>query len=185
MRLEIALLCLLGLYACSSDSQQEEDQPTVDYLQIGDSLSLHAQQTLLGFVSNKVRDGGTSHAIHFCNLNAIGITDSLSKLNNVEISRISEKFRNPNNEPSATELKLLHTMEANNADHTLVTSGSETIYYKTIRTGMPTCLLCHGNPETEINSDALKILQERYPNDNATGYQIGDFRGAWKIVFKD
>lgn len=185
MRLEIALLCLLGLYACSSDSQQEEDQPTVDYLQLGDSLSLTAQQTLLGHVSTQMSAGGPVQAVDYCNLHATGITDSLSNTAGVEISRISEKFRNPNNQPSATELKLLHTMEENNTEHTLVTSGSATTYYKSIRTGMPTCLLCHGNPETEINSDALKILQERYPNDNATGYQIGDFRGAWKIVFKD
>ena len=34
--------------------------------------------------------------------------------------------------------------------------------------------------EKEIDNKTLEILNERYPNDLAKGYKMGDFRGAWE-----
>lgn len=49
---------------------------------------------------------------------------------------------------------------------------------------MPTCLKCHGNKATDIDVATQEIIDARYPNDLATDYKLGDFRGAWKITFK-
>lgn len=39
------------------------------------------------------------------------------------------------------------------------------------------CLTCHGDPAA-IPKDVRAILAERYPADQATGYALGDLRGA-------
>ena len=39
------------------------------------------------------------------------------------------------------------------------------------------CLTCHGAP-ANIDPEVRRLLAERYPNDQATGYRTGDFRGA-------
>lgn len=46
--------------------------------------------------------------------------------------------------------------------------------------GMPTCLKCHGGAE-DIAGGTRAVLAEKYPRDRATGYQLGDLRGMWKI----
>ena len=44
------------------------------------------------------------------------------------------------------------------------------------------CLACHGAPE-QIPAEVAAILAERYPDDQATGYAVGDLRGAlWAEV---
>lgn len=41
----------------------------------------------------------------------------------------------------------------------------------------PLCLHCHG-PTESLATEVKKLLAERYPADAATGYAIGDLRGA-------
>ncbi len=44
------------------------------------------------------------------------------------------------------------------------------------------CLTCHGAPEA-IAPEVTAVLTERYPEDEATGYEVGDLRGAlWARV---
>ena len=58
------------------------------------------------------------------------------------------------------------------------------MYYKPIKTGMPTCLKCHGS-SAEIESKTLALINEKYPDDKAVGYSQGDLRGMWKIKFSE
>ena len=53
-----------------------------------------------------MKTGGVDHALSYCNLNASGITDSLSTQYNADIKRTSLKFRNPGNAPSKAEEKF-------------------------------------------------------------------------------
>ena len=44
------------------------------------------------------------------------------------------------------------------------------------------CIRCHGDEE-EIPADVRTALEQRYPNDKARGYEVGDLRGAvWSEV---
>ncbi|MEQ1504829.1 MAG: DUF3365 domain-containing protein [Myxococcota bacterium] len=46
----------------------------------------------------------------------------------------------------------------------------------------PRCLTCHG-PEDTLPVDVRTDLSRRFPDDRATGYQVGDLRGAlWAEV---
>lgn len=49
-------------------------------------------------------------------------------------------------------------------------------YLKALRIQKP-CLNCHG-PREQIKPEVLALLKQVYPNDQATGYQEGDLRGA-------
>jgi hypothetical protein len=173
------------IYSCdNSQTVEEMGVPTTQYQEIGDSLSTISLQILLMNVGREMKSGGPVQTIDFCNLNASKLIDSLSKEYDVIISRITSKARNESNTATNFELELLKTLESYNLMDTVITKENQTTYYKTIKLGMPTCLKCHGVPETDISKETLNAIQTRYPKDVATGYQLGDFRGAWKIQFK-
>lgn len=178
------LALALGTISCNENASihVEEISPakTIDYEHIGDSLTTNAQAVLLSNVAGAIQNGGFAHAVDFCNLRATLLTDSLSS-ESFTISRISEKNRNPKNAASEMELNILQNFTTEN-NHTLVENDGKHIYYKAIRIGMPICLKCHGTPET-LDTEASKMISDRYPNDKATGYKEGDLRGSWKVVF--
>ncbi len=55
-------------------------------------------------------------------------------------------------------------------------------YMKPIFIDAP-CLLCHGQ-QSEILPQVAEIIKNNYPYDKATGYKIGDLRGAISIIKK-
>lgn len=159
------------------------------FQQAGNEISNTSQKVLLTNVAKAMQNGGPENAVSFCNLNASAITDSLNRVYNCEISRVSAKNRNPQNAlQNKTDEEIwnffsVHTSEAFPRD-TLVASKGEMIYYKPIKIGMETCLKCHGMPQQDIDSETYARLQKLYPNDLATGYRMNDFRGLWKIRFQ-
>lgn len=181
----ILILSLGSLLIGCGDSKGHEERKALAKKQseLGDSISLIAQQTLLANVSQAMQNGGPSNAVDFCNIHTSSIMDSLSKVHQLKINRISSRYRNEANVPTDFEVKLLQQLEkSTEIKDTLIVSLGKATYYKSILIGMPTCLKCHGS-EKEIDNKTLGILNERYPNDLAKGYKMGDFRGAWKIEF--
>lgn len=155
------------------------------YIESGTQIATSSQAVLLSNVAAAIQQGGPSYAIEFCNLKASGITDSLSQVQKCAISRISAKNRNPEN-GLKTEIDNLvwRTFETGNLTDTLLQNGNKLVYYKTIKTAMPTCLKCHGSLGTDIDSLTIAKLNNLYPSDKATGYALNDFRGLWKIEFQ-
>lgn len=186
--------CGVLLAACagsSTPSGPTENQAQTTQLKAkGDSAAKIAQAVLLTRVMQAVQQGGAAHAVAYCNLNASTLTDSLPGLSGYRIQRISDKYRNPANRPKTTgERTLLENYSRNKAAKlslrdTVLYEGKKAVYYKPILIGMPTCLKCHGNPDSDIDAQTFAVLREKYPKDRATGYQTGDFRGLWKISFQ-
>ena len=184
----VALLVSTSFLMIScNDTKNSEEMPLVeqyDYQAVGDSLSMISQQTLLSNVAREMQSGGPVHAIDFCNLNASSLMDSLSKEYKVKISRVTSQARNPSNKASESEFGILNSLKESNSKDTVVNLNDSHVYYKSIKLGMSTCLKCHGT-SNDIDEKTMETIQDRYPNDQATNYQIGDFRGAWKIQFTD
>ena len=118
---------ILFLVACSNDTQMEsdslqEEQPAnlQKYIEQGRSISRKMQGILLSNVSSAIQNGGPAHAIAFCNTRAIPLTDSLSEVERVVISRISDKNRNPNNIANSDELELINQFKMNNVKDTVL-----------------------------------------------------------------
>ncbi|MCU0447342.1 MAG: DUF3365 domain-containing protein [Microscillaceae bacterium] len=190
----IILLIILVFYACraniKSNTGQVNTNQMVDYQAKGDSVALLAQQTFVKALTKAIADSGTHYAVKFCNLNAQTLIQDLEKANNCKIGRISDKTRQPLNaakddidKKMLTDYALSH-QSSQPMDSKVVQDESLFKYYRPITIGMPACLKCHGQVEQDIDAKTRQIIQEKYPKDLATGYQLKDFRGLWKIVFK-
>lgn len=174
------------LFSCNQNSSKIDSETYAEYRQTGNEISQIAQSTLLMNVGKAIQKGGSEYAVEFCNLQASSIIDSLNSVNNCVISRVSAKNRNPENGLKNEQEKELWNLYQNNfSADTLVQNKQKLVYYKPIKIGMPACLKCHGNPESEINAATLEKLQSLYPGDLATGYKLNDFRGLWKIEFEN
>lgn len=170
------------LLSCSVNISKEE---YTQILQKGKELSNQAQATLLANVGQAIQKGGPQYAVEFCNLKASSIIDSLNQANNCSISRVSDKNRNPQNLLSSkTDKELWSVFENSNQMDTLIKVQKKLVYYKRINIAMPACLKCHGKPGTDINLATGSKIKDLYPKDLATGYQLNDFRGLWKIEFQ-
>lgn len=190
--LSLLIGTLIVLFSCNSTTEEntesvtdtEEDKDNQTFYEKGREISKAMQGVLLSNVSSAIQVGGTSHAVEFCNTRALPLTDSISQKYDVRISRVSDKNRNPANAANESELKLIEAMKLNGIKDTVINMESGSVYYSTIKTGMPACIKCHGNSESDIEANTLKMIDSLYPNDKAKNYSLGDFRGLWKIQFQ-
>ena len=132
--------------------------------------------------------GGPSHAIEVCHTKAPKIAFDLSQKTGWQINRVSLKPRGAKATPDQWETKVL------NQFNSWLTEGkpiktmhySETIehngqkqfrFMKAIPTGK-VCLKCHG---TTLAKETKETLQKLYPDDKATGFSLGQIRGAFSF----
>jgi hypothetical protein len=168
---------------------KQEQAVKEKYLKKGGEIASLTQAELLKVVQGAMASGGPSYAVDYCNIEALELKDSLSTLNNCRIQRLSTKYRNPADQPvTEIEKKQLNSYEVLHSEgETLTPSvhivGNKVEYYQPILIGSGTCLLCHGDPTTQIAMETMSMIKKLYPNDLATGYALNDFRGVWKITF--
>lgn len=136
-----------------------------------------------------MQSGGPLNALGVCNLEAMPITDRVTSESNAEVSRVSLKHRNPKNAPNdwqRTVLEEFDTRAANGEDiekmasvTTVEKDGKTQVrFMKALPTGS-VCLSCHGE---QLGTDVTARLDELYPDDKATGYSLGQVRGAIVVV---
>ena len=168
---------------------EQEQAVKEKYLKLGGEIATVTQAELMKAVQGAVSSRGPAYAVDYCNIEALDIKDSLSTLNNCTIQRLSMKYRNPADKPETeTEMEQLKSYERLHGEgETLKPSvyivGDEVEYYQPIVIGSGACLLCHGDPATQISRETMNVINKLYPNDLATGYAMNDFRGVWKITF--
>lgn len=128
--------------------------------------------------------GGPVKGIAACNVSAPELTEQASKAG-WKVARTSLKWRNENNQPNDWEKKQLtefdRKLAAGASAKTLWAvheSEKETRVMKAIMT-QEVCLVCHGKTLMPAVSQKLNDL---YPNDHATGYNLGEIRGAFSLI---
>lgn len=192
MRIPILVAICLMLASCGQRKKNTapEDRPVPqEYIRKGGEIVAATQTELLKNVTSAMKTGGTVYAIEFCNLQAMELKDSLSRLNNCEIRRIASKYRNPEDMPrTETEKEQLIRFQEETDRGIPPEPGAfmfddRVEYYHPIVMKSGACLLCHGDPDTQIAPETLATIKELYPGDLATGFSLQDFRGAWKITF--
>jgi hypothetical protein len=105
----------------------------------------------------------------------------------VTIRRITHKPRNPAGRADITELAILNHFEAaltnTNSPPPLVTNftASTATFFAPIILNNELCLKCHGEPGKDISSENVALIAHLYPQDEATGFKLGQLRGAWRI----
>ncbi|MYM63293.1 DUF3365 domain-containing protein [Pseudomaricurvus sp. HS19] len=167
----LAALTMCALTASAGDNF--EPQAAVRVQLLGAQLKAALQGSMAA--------GGPVAAIDTCQLQAPAIAAGLTE-SGWSVGRTSERLRNPANKPSPELMALLREYAANSelpARATLLEDGSK-LYVSPIKVG-PLCLNCHG---TELQPEVQRQLSLRYPEDQATGYQAGDFRGLFWVRYQ-
>lgn len=184
MKLKTLIIVSAVVFLFSCNSKKISEETYVEFQKKGNDISNQAQSVLLANVGQAIQSGGSLYAVEFCNLNASLIVDSLNKVNNCVISRLSEKNRHPENKlKTNAEKGLWEIFGTGNVNDTLILEHNKLVFYKPIKTGLPACLKCHGQPGSDIEPSTFDKIQHLYPSDLATGYKLNDFRGLWKIEF--
>ncbi|MBL7980118.1 MAG: DUF3365 domain-containing protein [Bacteroidetes Order II. Incertae sedis bacterium] len=179
-------LLILGCGKTEKPSPVAFATHTKSFEQLGDSVATTTQSVLVKTLLKRLEDGGPAKAAAFCSVKAMSITDSLATHFKVQVQRISDRNRNPKNKANENDLAVIEQwsksiQKGDKAQPLLKDEADQYVYYKPIVIGMPTCLQCHGNPEADIKPEVKALLATSYPADQATGYKMGDIRGAWKV----
>ena len=145
--------------------------------------------SLQGELKAAIEAGGPQNAIPVCNVKAPEIARDLSQAPEWSVGRTSHKLRNPDNAPDPWEAAGLDAfLERAAAGEDLKTmervelvesgGGRAYRYMKAIPVG-EVCLTCHGaaiEPELKAKIDTF------YPEDQATGFALGELRGAFTLT---
>lgn len=145
-------------------------------------------QRVKGLLLDKLKDGNFADAAEVCSDVAQQMTKDYAEEKGIDVHRVSLKYRNPLNRPDKFEKKRLKIFDKDITENKTVSE-----YYEVIGKGdqrilrymkpvviQETCLKCHGD-SSQIPEAVKKILLTKYPKDKATGYKIGDIRGAISV----
>lgn len=163
-----------------------EDKPpqwVVDARQSGQALGGQLKQAL----TSAVESDGLVAAVEVCQIQAPLIAERVSD-DSIEVGRTALRVRNPANSADAWERRILENFErqmARGEDP----AGLETFavrhvdgkrrghWMKAIPTG-GMCLSCHGS---QLDPQVQQTIDQRYPQDQATGFSQGSLRGAFSV----
>ena len=178
------LMVLLTLFTISSVMASD---------QLQDSYEQEAQQLVQEFVGQlkpqlqkAMQEGGPTLAIESCATSAPAIADALAAQTGWKVRRVSLKTRNASRaEPDDWERSVLIRFDQRQAagERPSGINFGETRgdYYRYMQAqGVePVCLVCHGE---QLSATVKKILDDYYPNELATGYSLGQLRGAISLA---
>ncbi len=181
------LIIFLIILSCSEKPKPELTD------QIKNGLRKDAKEfmeSLKSILVKEMQTNGIVSAVSVCSDTAQILTNDYGVKKGIYIKRVSFKNRNQNNIPDEFETKALQYFEelkinGKLSETTEFTDIEEINGVKKVRFLKPIivqapCLGCHGTQEN-IGADVKNILNEKYPNDKATGYQMDDLRGAVSI----
>jgi hypothetical protein len=153
-------------------------------------LSMQLGKELKGELGAAIEKGGPVAAIDVCHTRAPAIAARLSGESGARVGRTALRVRNAANAPDDLERAVLEQfagdMAAGRIEGPLEAAfeikregGIERHYLRAIPTEA-LCLACHG--ETLAPELAAAIARD-YPGDQATGFKLGELRGAFRVVW--
>lgn len=104
----------------------------------------------------------------------------IAAANGWEFKQLSTKNRNPAHYPDSSALSLIRRFEEDSDLEELWVQTNGGLRYLHRITIEESCLACHGPEEARP-----AFVLERYPDDRAFGYEVGDFRGVYSVVIPD
>lgn len=139
---------------------------------------------LMGTLMKKIKENGTENALEFCNLNAIPLTQTVGEKYHINIKRVSDKNRNPNNAANAKELAIISQYKAQlfagKEPQPLVEKNQ--LYVPIVTNSQ--CLKCHGTVGSTIEHKTAEKIKSLYPKDLAIGYKENELRGLFVVQMK-
>lgn len=187
MRRALLVPCLLSCLACT----REEPAPArpSPAAPAEDPALARAREAVGGFkralkaaLTAALAEGGPVHALGVCQREAPRLAAAAAGPD-IKIGRATLRPRNPGNLADGWKRDAHDALEKapdrKTATYTVELSSGALAYAEPILIDS-VCLTCHG---ASVASDVAATLRELYPDDRATGYALGDFRGiAWAEV---
>jgi hypothetical protein len=141
------------------------------------------KKSLLAALTGALEKGGPEEAIAVCRTEAPAIARGASG-DGISVGRTSHRLRNPDNAPADWMKPLLaaYVEDPGRASPRAVRlDGGLVGYVEPIRM-VPLCAGCHG---PDIAPAVQARLTELYPDDRATGFAAGDFRGMFWVTLPE
>ena len=142
---------------------------------------------LKGKLQSAMKAGGPMAAISVCNEQAPLIAKALSEKSGWDIHRTSLKPRAT--KPDAWEINIMRSFEQRHTDgdkfkslfnqDIVEVNGKPAFRYMQAIETKKVCLVCHGD---NVAAPIAEKIAQLYPDDTATGFKLGDIRGAFSIV---
>jgi hypothetical protein len=179
-------LAILAVAAALATPVVADD--TARYLEESRALAKALQGQLAPLLMKEINERGPDGAVGVCTTIAPAVASELSRKNGVKVSRVSLRPRNPVlGTPDAWEQTVLAEFDRRAAAGAtpdaiefgeVVTepAGKSWRYMKALPV-MQLCTNCHG-PAASLAPAVKARLQAEYPHDKATGYSVGQIRGA-------
>ncbi len=100
MKLNILLILFaslfIGILACENNTATDKTSPEKDqeiYISKGKAIAGATFSALSGKLKSAIEEGGVANAVQYCNIAAMPLVDSLSKVHKATIRRTSSKKR--------------------------------------------------------------------------------------------
>lgn len=185
----ILLILSLGILTSSGYAGQQKDSDTEAEIARAKSTIKQFAGALQTELKTAMQAGGPVAAIGVCHTQAMPITAQVAAEHGIQLSRVSLKNRNPANVPNDWQVAVLKDFDRQQAagkditklawsETVTVDNGQEFRFMKAIPTG-DVCLKCHGS---QLAPEVVQVLADIYPDDRATGYKVGDIRGAFVVT---
>lgn len=189
MSAKLAMFAVCGGVAAGAAAQSADELRRLH----DDARKIAGQfvQQLGGEMRRELDSTGPLRAIIVCKFAAPEVASSLSRMTGWRVSRVSLRTRNPAlGQPDPWEHRVLvgfdqrvqrgekaEAMEF--GEIVKEPAGAYFRYMKALPVDKP-CLSCHG-PAESLSSAVKERLASDYPFDKATGYALGQVRGAITI----
>lgn len=169
-------ICLILVMAAIAGCGQETN---VDPAR-GAALAMPFKMALKNALLEGMEEGPDA-GVDYCKIRAEDIAEQLSG-DGVKVGRSSHRLRNPNNVAPDWVQPVLDewSNDAGNAAPVAMTLPEDRVGYIEPIMVQAMCLNCHG---TELSEDVALRLQALYPDDEATGFSVGDFRGVLWVEY--
>lgn len=167
-------------------------EPAADTAWVDQSRQLAMQLggQLKAELTKAIAEGGPMAAINVCYLRAPEIAAQLSQASGARVGRTALRVRNPSNAPDDLERTVLEQFAADLGSGPIdrpleavfeIRRGDavERRYMRAIPTDA-LCLTCHGKT---IAPELAAAIARDYPKDQATGFEQGQLRGAFSVVW--
>jgi len=171
---------------CSENKREVSENQIIAMRTTGNDF----MKELKGILIEQIQTSGVVQAVSVCSDTAQLLTNKFGVERGVFIKRVSLKNRNKNNYPDDFEKRILNNFELLKQNNQLdgetefaeITTEGD---YKYLRYLKPIiiqaeCLNCHGN-KADMMPRVKDLIAQKYPDDTAFGYRVGDLRGAISI----
>ena len=179
--LPLATIALFSLNTLQAEqkSQEELKKQAIELVKkFGGTLKPELKKAL--------KSGGPAHAIEVCSEKAPAIAKDLRDSSGWYIKRVSLKARNSSTAtPDSWEESVLKQFDerqakgesARNMAYAEVVDGK--FRFMKAQGVANLCLNCHG---AEVEPEVEAALKQKYPDDMARGYTLGQIRGAFSLA---